>query len=1210
MTKESVKNVDPISKFLGNALNNLALGTRAKLIIIFLIAKVMPLIILAAIAWNQFILLGSTVQEIAVDDATAALNDSAIENIERMTTDTARNVADFLYERDDDIVYAAAIKPGKSAYSKFINTITSGIVESGRWAMAEDGMSWVQTESMREEGLKADSTNEENLDNDGWHSRPSEGFSYKDVPIFDEITFIGVDGKEQIKVISENSTKKNYPMDPKLRDVSKRKNTYVGSEDYWDDLKDLRPGEIYVSDVKGVYVPSHFIGMYTPKQMVIAAINGVVTALDAAEEKTDESEVLQKALSKIKDGDIAKIEADMTSNEAMMQSVIEASLILIDKAAGGVTDGALAEQVAALKEKVSGLKFDPSNEAYAGEENPLGKRFEGIVRWATPVTGDNGNITGYVTLAMNHDHIMEFVDHQTPLPDRYTDLPSAFDGNYAFIWDYNCRSICHPRHHSIYGSDPDTGLEQIPWLETSIYEDLLSRVNGEDLDDLKDSWPELVNEPQPMNPSGVNLLLKDVPVFDNQSRNKKPAAPLTADGLVGLDGRYLNNAPQCTGWMDLTIDGGSGSFYILWSGLYKLTTAAAIPYYTGQYAPSRDNDWSKRGFAMVTIGAGLDDFTAPADETKANLSDVINDNMNDTMIKLFITTAFLIVLVIFVAIWLANWIMNNITRLIKGISRFRAGERHFRFNSTDKDEFGMLANSFDDMAESIVDSVKDPMCILDMNHNIIYMNEKGLAFSGSKLENVIGQQYGKFSVYPQGTVHDPIKALIEGHDTEIYYDKATKSYIKGAASPLLDAHGNKSGYMVFSKDVTDMVMKQLELEQAVSSANVANKHKGEFLARMSHEIRTPMNAIMGITNITLNKIRSGATDQENLFVIEDHMRQIETSSRHLLGLLNDILDISKIEAGKIEIIRERMDLAKVIETVGNIIRPRCDDKHITFSVKADKFDPSTFMSDELRLRQVLINLLGNAVKFTPDHGKVDFIVDNLGEEGDMTSVRFTVSDSGIGISDEAKAKIFEPFEQAAPKTTRDYGGTGLGLAISNSIVRLMGGRIEVESVVEEGSVFSFKIKLEKTSYSAAANANYNDAIGKFKGRRVMIVDDIEVNRMVVAGLLEETGVIIEEAVDGVEAVEKFSVSPDGYYDIIFMDVQMPRMDGYAASSIIRAMQGREDACKIVIVALTANAFTDDIERARDSGMDTHVAKPVDADRLIEIMFEYLGGARA
>ncbi|MDR1292113.1 MAG: hypothetical protein LBJ91_01770, partial [Clostridiales Family XIII bacterium] len=387
MAKESVKDVDPISRFLGKALHRFGLGTRAKLIIISIIAKVIPLIILAAIAWNQFVVFGGAVQKMAVADAAEALNDSAVENIERMTTDTARNVADFLYERDDDIRYAATMKPGKSAYTKFINAVTSGIVETGSWALAEDGMSWVQTESMREQGEKASSTNEENLDKGGWHSRPAEGFTYRDVPIFDEITFVDTEGKEQVKVISENSTKKSYPMDSKRKDVSKRENTYVGSEDYWGELQKLRPGDIYVSDVKGVYVPSHFIGMYTPKQMVIAAVNGVVTALDAAEEKTDESEALKNALAKIKDEDIAKIVADTASNEAMMQSVIGASLALIDGAAGDVEGAALAEQVAALKEKVSGLTFDPGNEAYAGKENPLGRRFEGIVRWATPVTG-------------------------------------------------------------------------------------------------------------------------------------------------------------------------------------------------------------------------------------------------------------------------------------------------------------------------------------------------------------------------------------------------------------------------------------------------------------------------------------------------------------------------------------------------------------------------------------------------------------------------------------------------------------------------------------------------------------------------------------------------------------------------------------------------------------------------------------------------------
>ncbi|MDR3225776.1 MAG: response regulator [Clostridiales Family XIII bacterium] len=1205
MSKGAKVHSDPVSGALSKTLDKTGLGMRAKLIIIFLVVKIIPLVILASLAWNQFILLGNTVQEMAVSDATEALNSSAVENIERMTTDTANRVADFLYDRDEDIRYAATLKPGKSAYSAFVNSLKSNVVDGGKWALAENGMQWVQTESAREAGSKALSRNEENLDNDGWHSRPAEGFSHSEIPVFDEITFIDTKGKEKIKIVSADSTKKNFPMDPALKDISKRENTYVKSEDYWADLKELQPGAIYVSDVKGAYVPSHFIGMYTPKQMVIAAIGGVVTALDASEEKTDESKSLQAALADIKDSKIVEIEADATSDEVMMQSVIAASLPLIDEASAGVQDKALTDQVTALKEKISGLKFDPVNEAYAGEENPLGKRFEGIVRWATPVTGKDGKIIGYVTLALNHDHIMEFVDHQTPMDERYTDLPSAFEGNYAFIWDYNCRSICHPRHHSIYGSDAGTGLEQIPWLETSIYEDLLQRVGGAGLDDLKAHWPELVNEPQPTDTNGINLLLKDVPTFDSQSREKKPAAPLTADGLVGLDGRYLNNAPQCTGWMDLTRDGGSGSFYILWSGLYKLTTAASIPYYTGQYAPSEKNGWSKRGFAMVTIGAGLDDFTAPARQTHEKLSDAISDNVQDTMMQLLITTGILIVLVIFIAIWLASWITGNITRLVKGISRFRAGERHFRFNSKTKDEFGLLADSFDEMAESIVDSVKNPLSILDMNRNIIYMNPSGLRYSGKELEDVTGKSYDEYSAYPVNTEFDPIKALEEERDTEVYYSDATQSYVKGIANWFYDREGVKIGYMVLTADVTDMVMKQQELEKAVNDANSANLHKGEFLARMSHEIRTPMNAIIGITNIVLNKLSGVGVEEENLAEIEAHMQQIETSSQHLLGLLNDILDISKIEAGKIEISEDKMDLIKTITTVEGIIRPRCEEKHLTFNVHIDDFDAQVFMGDQLRLRQVLINLLGNAVKFTPERGRINFTVKKLDREGGQTTVKFTIKDTGIGISDEVREKIFAPFEQATSQITNQYGGTGLGLAISRRIVELMGGDIEVDSTVGKGSTFSFSIRMQEVTDATISDANYSDAIGKFENLRALVVDDIDVNRMIVAGLLAETGIQIEEAEDGIDAVNKFTASPDGWYDIIFMDVQMPRMDGYEATTSIRGMKGREDAKTVKIVALTANAFKEDIDKAKASGMDTHVAKPVEADRLVEVLFEYL-----
>jgi signal transduction histidine kinase/HAMP domain-containing protein len=1079
---------------------------RAKLLLIFLIVKVIPLILLMIIAWYQFVSLGASVSDIAISDATEALNHGAVESIERMTTDTATQVAHFLYDRDDDVLYAADLPRNSKAYSSYVNNEVSRVIDPGKWKLAEDGQSWVPVGGPAPAENTAVSTNPQNDDNNGFHTRPPETYDYKDVPLYDEITFVDTDGREQVKVVSKDSTKTRYPMDPALRDISDPKNTYIKAEDYFEKLKELKAGEIYVSDVIGAYVGSNFVGLYTPD-----------TVAQASEDRGYD------------------------------------------------------------------INYDPEAQAYAGEEDPVGIRFEGIVRWATPVEQD-GEIIGYVTLALNHDHLMEFVDHQTPMEDRYTQLPSAFEGNYAFIWDYKCRSICHPRHNSIAGYDPETGDPQVPWLEQSIYD------GWQESGDAK--WYEYIND-------------AGIPAFDDQSREKVPAAQLTKEGLVGLDGRYLNNAPQCTGWMDLTKNGGSGSFYILWSGIQKLTTAASIPYYTGQYAPSAANDYSKRGFGFVAIGAGLDDFTKPALETKDRLNKSIDDSLANTLRILIITTAILIIIVIFIAIWLASWLTNNITSLIRGITRFRAGERQFRFRAPVKDEFGTLADAFDEMADSIVESVKSPLSIIRMDHTIVYMNEYGLALGDHKLEDVIGNSYDDYSVYPASSVYDPITALEEGRDSEIYYAESSDSYIKGAANYFFDKDGGRIGYIVLSTDVTDMVMKQIELEQAVTEANKANEHKGEFLARMSHEIRTPMNAIIGITNIVLNKLGDNRETLTDLSEIEQNVQQIETSSQHLLGLLNDILDISKIEAGKIDIHEESMDLLKLASTVDGIIRPRCDEKHITFNADFDQFDSPLFISDPVRLRQVLINLLGNAAKFTPELGRIDFTIRNEKQEDGRTLIGFTVKDTGIGISKETIDEIFKPFEQGNRNISVEYGGTGLGLAISRRIVELLGGEIAVDSTEGEGSEFSFSLWLKNAGDETATFTHTEDAAGKFAGRRALVVDDVEINRMIVAGLLEDTGLVIDEAEDGQVALDMFRSAPAGTYDIIFMDIQMPVMNGYKSSEAIRETEDHSDAKTIPIIALTANAFKDDIDRAAASGMNSHIAKPVEVETLIEVLFRYL-----
>ena len=573
---------------------------QTRLVVIFLLVKVIPLILLAGIAWRQFLIFGSALREIAVNDSTASLNDSAVKNIERMTTDTARRVAAFLYARDADIRYAATLEPSEAAYAAFIGRLRRRVVQPGRWELSVDGNKW-ENRNPAAAPPAGVSRNSENNDRDGFHAIPASSFPHVDIPLYDEMTFVAPDGRELVKVVASDTSKRRYRPDPAKKDVSLRENTYVKAETYFPKLRELNPGEIYVSDVIGAYQGTNYIGIYT---------------------------------------------------------------------AGNVA--------AASKERGYAIAYEPDEQAYAGRENPNGRRFEGIVRWATPVAGDDGQLRGYVTLALNHDHIMEFVDRITPMEERYVELPSAFEGNYAFIWDYQCRNIAHPRHHSIVGFDPGTGEPEVPWLETSIYEGWRRSGVGK--------WTDYV---------------KDIEPFQAQSRKKKAAFDLTRAGQVGLDGRYLNNAPQCTGWMDLTEQGGSGSFYIVWSDLHKLTTAAAIPYYTGQYAPSPANKNSRRGFGFVTIGAGLEDFALPAEAMAAKLEESIADNMQGILLRLFATTFALTVAVVFIAFWMARDISRPVRRMAEYLSRLADGDivdvdvvPHDRERS---DEIGTLARSLHEL---------------------------------------------------------------------------------------------------------------------------------------------------------------------------------------------------------------------------------------------------------------------------------------------------------------------------------------------------------------------------------------------------------------------------------------------------------------------------------------------------------------------------------
>lgn len=594
---------------------------KTKLIGIFIVMKVIPLILIGWLAWYQILQLADRIEaqsvemvlatqlmvgqvgELAVNDSVKALDVQATEKIEHMTTDTAKSVAAFLYDRDKDIKMIAQLDPNEETYGKLITTLTKSVTEHGEWKFDVEKAAWVPVVSRKDDDPYVRTKVKENEKD--WHYRKPEARGKQvELPLYLEVTFVDLAGNEKIKVTSSELLTKE------LRNVADKGNTWCKAETYFEKLAALKPGEIYVSDVIGAYVGSPIIGPYT---------------FQAAKER--------------------------------------------------------------------GIPFEPEKAAYAGKENPVGIRFRGLIRWATPVMKDE-QVIGYVTIALDQRHLSEFTDHIIPTEKRYSDIADAHSGNYAFIWDYKGRSIVHPRHHSIVGYDPATGEPAIPWLEESIYTE----------------WQA----------SGlpVSQFLETVPTFHAPSQKKRPAAQLTKNGFIGLDGRYLNFAPQCTGWHELTENGGSGSFLIFWTGLWKLTTAATIPYYTGQYGDS------PRGFGYVTIGANVDEFHRSANETANHIQSMVTDYskdiddrqrsnrqiVSDTLKQAFrnltASTMIMIFFVIIVAIWMATFLTRRIQAMIQGIHLFQKGNFAARLQISSNDEMGDLANAFNTMAKDLENSIK------------------------------------------------------------------------------------------------------------------------------------------------------------------------------------------------------------------------------------------------------------------------------------------------------------------------------------------------------------------------------------------------------------------------------------------------------------------------------------------------------------------------
>jgi signal transduction histidine kinase/CheY-like chemotaxis protein len=388
----------------------------------------------------------------------------------------------------------------------------------------------------------------------------------------------------------------------------------------------------------------------------------------------------------------------------------------------------------------------------------------------------------------------------------------------------------------------------------------------------------------------------------------------------------------------------------------------------------------------------------------------------------------------------------------------------------------------------------------------------------------------------------------------------------------------------------------------------ASRAKGDFLAQMSHEMRTPMNAIIGMSAI--------ARSSDDPRRVKDSLEKIELASEHLLGVINDILDMSKIEAGKMTLDESDFDFYTMLERTVQVNNFRIEENLQRFIIRVDKKIPRYLKGDSQRYAQVITNLLSNAVKFTPQDGTIRLIIRLAEEKDGVYMIETSVSDTGIGITDEQKERLFHSFEQADNTTSRKYGGTGLGLAISKQIVELMGGEIWVDSVPDQGSTFTFTALLPRAAASAeqirADEADDTElrpmGDGCFEGRRILLAEDVEINREIVISILEGTGIEIDCAVDGKQAVDMFAADPSAY-DLIFMDIQMPEMDGYAATRAIRAMSVPA-ASEVPIIAMTANVFKEDIERSKVAGMDAHIGKPLMRDVVLSTLDRHLKSADA
>ena len=423
-------------------------------------------------------------------------------------------------------------------------------------------------------------------------------------------------------------------------------------------------------------------------------------------------------------------------------------------------------------------------------------------------------------------------------------------------------------------------------------------------------------------------------------------------------------------------------------------------------------------------------------------------------------------------------------------------------------------------------------------------------------------------------------------------DGETPFWVSMKATLLQDEDGR---HLIIGLNNIDAQMKR-ELEYRQQVAEARTKARNDFLANMSHDIRTPMNAIVGYTNIARGHLDEPET-------VTNALEKIGSSSHYLLSLINDILDISKIESGKMQISRAPCDLRDIFRRIEDITALQARNKSLIITYQHDSVSHCRVNADELRIEQILVNIVSNAIKYTPEGKTVNLIAEEEPAEGNRYHYRFIVRDTGIGISEDYLPHLFESFTREERTTVNRIQGTGLGLAITAKVVEMMGGTISVKSTVGEGSEFTVDLELEALEEHRAEESE--SSVIDFSGSRVLLVEDNDVNAEIVCMILSQYGITVERAENGQAGLEQVQKHAGGYYDAVLMDIQMPVMNGYEATRAIRALEGTY--CQALpIIAMSANAYDEDVKACLAAGMNAHIAKPFSPDALVKLLHEHIG----